>query len=81
MSTPTASLTAPARPKLTSPYNLSHPDSRCAARGKNRTHKFKTVFRGPLVNGIRKETSRCQHCGAEHESTVDYGLLAKTFTA
>lgn len=65
--------------KLTSPYNLSHPDSICHAPGKRR-HKFAEQSRRRIKPGIFETVSACKHCGDTVESMEDNNVLAGIFS-
>ncbi len=64
---------------LKSPYNLSHPDSKCPAR-EGRRHKLKMTARVPSeTKGIYNCASECEHCHSLHYYIEDYNVLAGIF--
>ena len=65
--------------ELHSPYNLSHPDSKCSANNGKR-HKFRELGHEKIRPGVRNVRSQCVACECWFNSAEDSTVLAGIFS-
>lgn len=70
--------------ELKSPFNGSHPDSRCPNRrsrgGIQLRHTFKTTERKLVRSGVFATVMTCPHCHAFVKGVEDYTVTATLFS-